>query len=79
MWNEGWNGPDGVLIARSVRELARQARRTLALPFDESEIRELFESIESLERQLEPGTSADLGRWLASLRRCVEDQSLVSV
>jgi hypothetical protein len=73
MLEEGLFTQDGAALARSVRELARRARRVLDRPVeDEAEVRALFDEIERLERQLEPGTSEDLGRWLASLRRRVE-------
>ncbi len=73
MSDEGLGNPDGVTLASSVRELARSARRVLERPTeDEQETRALFDAIESLERRLEPGTSEDLGRWLASLRRRIE-------
>jgi hypothetical protein len=73
MFEEGLCTPDGVTLARSVRDLARRARRVLDRPLeDEAEARALFDAIEELERQLEPGTSEDIGRWLASLRRRIE-------
>ena len=72
MLEEGLSTADGATIARAVRSLARRARRTLARPADEPEARALFEAIEEVERQIEPGTSEDIGRWLANLRRRVE-------
>jgi hypothetical protein len=75
MLDEGLYRPDGASIARSVRNLARQARKVLAHPADESRARELFDAIERLERQIGPaGNSKDLGRWLANLRRRVESR-----
>jgi hypothetical protein len=74
MFDERSLTSDGASLARSVRTLARQARQALAHPGDEAEARRLLEAIEGLERRVEPGTSKDLGRWLASLRRSVEDR-----
>jgi hypothetical protein len=70
--DEGLSSPDGVAIARSVRDLAHRAHLTLVRTGDEAEARELFAAIERLERHLDPLKSGDLGRWLASLRRRVE-------
>jgi hypothetical protein len=64
---------DGLVIARSVRELAHRAHLALVHHADEAEARELFGAIERLERQIEPEKAGDLGRWLASLRRRVEN------
>jgi hypothetical protein len=72
MFDERSLTTDGATLARTVRNLARQARLVLDFPSDEAETRELFDAIEELERRIEPGTSKDLGRWLASLRRRVE-------
>jgi hypothetical protein len=72
MLDEGLTHEDGVTIARSVRCVARHARRVLDHPADQTAAREFLDEIERLERQIEPGTSRDLGRWLASLRRRVE-------
>ncbi len=74
MLDEGLYSPDGASIARSVRNVARQARQVLAHPAEESRARELFDAIERLERQIGPGNSKDLGRWLANLRRRVESR-----
>jgi hypothetical protein len=79
MWEEGKIVPDGAEIGRLVRSLAKQARRVLAGPVEGAEGDDLLEAIEELERQIEPGTSKELGRWLASLRSRVEAQLLAAV
>jgi hypothetical protein len=79
MFDEGSLNTDGAALARSVRYLARQARLALEYPTDDAKVRELFDAIEGLERRIEPGTSKELGRWLASLRRRVEGRLPMTV
>lgn len=63
---------DGVTLARSVRAIAAQARRTLKRPSDRGEARDLLAAISNLERDSLTRSSGDLSRWLASLRRRIE-------
>jgi hypothetical protein len=69
---------DGVTIARSVRDLARMARRALRSSEDIDPAL-VFEAIDRLQRQLEPGSSRELTRWLASLRKQLESRLALEV
>ena len=70
---------DGMSLARSVRALAAQARRTLNDPADGPDARELLEKIDGLERLIDARSSEGLSRWVASLRRKVEDHAMAAV
>jgi hypothetical protein len=77
MLSEDRSFDDGVLLARSVRALASLAGRTLSRPASPSEVGDLLEAIDRLEGEARVQSSKDLSRWLASLRKRVEDHSLV--
>ena len=79
MLNEESPAEDYVVLARSVRALAAQAQRVLSRPMTEKEANALLRAIDNLERQLEPGSFQPLSRWVASLRRRVEDHAMTAV
>ena len=69
---------DGVTLAQSVRVLTRMARRVFRSS-DGFEPSRVFEAIDRLERQIEPGSGRELTRWLASLRRELESRLTLEV
>ena len=69
---------DGVSLARSVRAVASQARRTLNRPSDQNETRELLRAIGNLEREAEECSSQDVSRWVGNLRRQIERHAILS-
>jgi hypothetical protein len=70
---------DGALFAESIRGLALQAHEMLQGSASEQEIRNLLEQIDGLEEAAGSHGSDELGRWLSSLRRVVEEQVMASI
>ncbi len=77
MLNETAATIDGVALARTVRAVAGQARRTLNRPANPTDTRELLRAVDSLERDLLDRPSGDLARWARNLRRRVETHGIV--
>ncbi len=70
---------DGVFFARSIRTLARDARKLLRDPTDSQEIQDLLDRIERLEEVARIRQTRELSLWLASLRRVVEEQVMAAL
>jgi hypothetical protein len=70
---------DGVVFARSIRELARRAHARLQRPTSDREVQDLIDQIEDLELEVMAHGSEELSRWLASLRRIVEEQMMAPI
>ncbi len=70
---------DGVSFARSIRELAQEVRDLIRLPSGDAEFQDVLDRIDRLEEVARSRKSEELVRWLVSLRRLVEEQSLVPV
>jgi hypothetical protein len=70
---------DGVLFARSIRELARRAHEELQRPTSDRENQDLLDRIEDLEQVATAQGSEELSRWLASLRKIVEEQVMATI
>ena len=63
---------DGVDLARIVRAVAAQSRRTFKRPANRDELRDLLRAVDSLEYDLHQRPLGELSRWVASLRRQIE-------
>lgn len=63
---------DGVSLARSIRAVALQARRTLRASGCDAEKSELLRAIDRLRGAVRPDASTGIARWLDSLRHRVE-------
>jgi hypothetical protein len=70
---------DGVVFARSIRALARQAHEVLQRPSSDREVQNLLDRINGLEQAAGAQGSEELVRWLASLRRVVEEQVMAVI
>jgi hypothetical protein len=70
---------DGVVFARSIRNLARRAHEVLQRPTSDREIQDLLDQVEDLEQEASTQGSEELSRWLASLRKIVEEQVMASI
>lgn len=70
---------DGVQFARSIRSLSRRVHHVLREPATDQEIQDLFDEIDRLEGEANARRTVELGRWLVSLRRFLEEQVLATI
>ncbi len=73
------SGQDALIFARSIRVLARQVRLALRGPVVVEDFGRLLDRIDGLAAEAKVRQSDELGRWLASLRRIVEEQTYATV
>ena len=65
---------DGARLAKTVRELAREARRAFTGQLGDAEVGVLFLAINDLEDWIEATPAIDLCRWISSLKAQLEER-----